>query len=344
MKFIYDSNLINKTVEASGYDTKKVPLGQLSDETIKNGYLMLKKIELVLKIKMPKDQKESSLAELSSRFYTYIPHNFGRQKMSNFIINSFPDLNKKLELLQNLDDSKTAIKIQNDTNAKIEKQDDKQEKSNPLDENYKRLNTNINVIHESEDVFKTVNEYIQNSSSGYGLKLLDCFEIDREGEKDRFNPNKLGNKKLLFHGSGFSNFVGILSTGLRIAPPEAPCHGYLFGKGIYLADQAGKSAPYCSPHSSNNTILMLLCETACGTPQVLLRPDSNAATLPAGTHSTFCSGQLQPDPNGAKKIEDIELPMGKPTTLNDKYMGHNEYIVYSVAQVKLRYLVRLKVL
>lgn len=174
-----------------------------------------------------------------------------------------------------------------------------------MDENYKRLKTNINVIHESENVFKTVDEYIQNSSSGYRLKLLDCFEIEREGEKERFNPNKLDNKKLLFHGSRFSNFVGILSTGLRIAPPEAPSHGYNFGKGIYLADQAGKSAPYCSPHSSNNTILMLLCETACGTQRVLYKPDYDAANLPAGTHSTFCQGRLQPDPKGDKMIEDI---------------------------------------
>jgi len=83
---------------------------------------MLKKIESVLnEIKNGKRSNESTLADLSSKFYTYIPHNFGRQKMSNFIINSFPDLNKKLELLQNLDDSKTAIKIQNDTNAKIDK-------------------------------------------------------------------------------------------------------------------------------------------------------------------------------------------------------------------------------
>lgn len=121
MKFIYDTNLINKTVEQSGYDIKKLPLGQLSDETIKNGYQMLKKIETVLnEIKSGNKSRESTLADLSSKFYTYIPHNFGRQKMSNFIINTFPDLNKKLELLQNLDDSKTAIKIQNDTNAKID--------------------------------------------------------------------------------------------------------------------------------------------------------------------------------------------------------------------------------
>lgn len=35
---------------------------------------------------------------------------------------------------------------------------------------------------------------------------------------------------LLWHGSRVSNFVGILSQGLRIAPPEAPVSGYMFGK------------------------------------------------------------------------------------------------------------------
>ena len=30
--------------------------------------------------------------------------------------------------------------------------------------------------------------------------------------------------------------VGILSQGLRIAPPEAPVTGYMFGKGVYFAD------------------------------------------------------------------------------------------------------------
>lgn len=34
---------------------------------------------------------------------------------------------------------------------------------------------------------------------------------------------------------------------LRIAPPEAPVSGYMFGKGIYLADVVSKSANYCIP-------------------------------------------------------------------------------------------------
>ena len=41
---------------------------------------------------------------------------------------------------------------------------------------------------------------------------------------------------LLWHGSRLTNWVGILSKGLRIAPPEAPVTGYMFGKGVYFAD------------------------------------------------------------------------------------------------------------
>ena len=34
-------------------------------------------------------------------------------------------------------------------------------------------------------------------------------------------------RQLLWHGSRLSNWVGILSQGLRIAPPEAPVTGYM---------------------------------------------------------------------------------------------------------------------
>ena len=32
---------------------------------------------------------------------------------------------------------------------------------------------------------------------------------------------------LLWHGSRLTNWVGIISQGLRIAPPEAPVTGYM---------------------------------------------------------------------------------------------------------------------
>lgn len=69
---------------------------------------------------------------------------------------------------------------------------------------------------------------------------------------------------LLWHGSRLTNFVGILSQGLRIAPPEAPVTGYMFGKGVYFADMVTKSANYCFTSRENNVALMLLCEVALG--------------------------------------------------------------------------------
>lgn len=53
--------------------------------------------------------------------------------------------------------------------------------------------------------------------------LFQLFTVQREGEAKRFKPfKKLHNRKLLWHGSRVTNFAGILSQGLRIAPPEAP--------------------------------------------------------------------------------------------------------------------------
>lgn len=33
-----------------------------------------------------------------------------------------------------------------------------------------------------------IEEYLQNSSSGRRLKLIDAFSLEREGEKKIFNP------------------------------------------------------------------------------------------------------------------------------------------------------------
>ena len=55
------------------------------------------------------------------------------------------------------------------------------------------------------------------------VRILQIFEVDREGEGQQFEPFKaLHNRQLLWHGSRTTNFAGILSQGLRIAPPEAP--------------------------------------------------------------------------------------------------------------------------
>ena len=117
---------------------------------------------------------------------------------------------------------------------------------------------------------------------------------------------------------------------MRIAPPEAPKTGYLFGKGVYFADFAGKSAPYCCTYLSDGVGIFVLCEVALGKPQELQYPNCDADQLPPGCHSTHALGIQRPDPKQSKTIEgDIEVPMGEATRFEGSNMGCNEFIVYN---------------
>ena len=82
IKFIFDKDLMEKSVSQAGYDVKKLPLGQLSEETVKEGYSYLRQIEAILnqikKGKFKLSAKKAELSTLSGKFYTFIPHDFGR--------------------------------------------------------------------------------------------------------------------------------------------------------------------------------------------------------------------------------------------------------------------------
>lgn len=83
MSLIFDVNIMNKTMKEIGYDAKKMPLGKLGDNTIKQAYGVLNQLSKAVK---KKDQ--AAMTKLSGDFYTLIPHDFGFQKMSNFILNN----------------------------------------------------------------------------------------------------------------------------------------------------------------------------------------------------------------------------------------------------------------
>lgn len=160
------------------------------------------------------------------------------------------------------------------------------------------------------------------------------------------------NRRLLWHGSRSTNFGGILSQGLRIAPPEAPVNGYMFGKGVYFADISTKSAGYCASHASRNVGLMLLCEVQLGDPMQELIHSSYTAgddakangklatlgmgsTIPQGWKDAGCvhsslQGVVMPDVSrGLETLDDMS-----------RSLYYNEYIVYDIAQIRQRYLLK----
>jgi poly [ADP-ribose] polymerase len=91
---------------------------------------------------------------------------------------------------------------------------------------------------------------------------------------------------------------------------------------------------------------MLLSEVALGDTHDLTQSDY-IEKLPKGKHSTKGVGKTHPDPKGSLKLEDGTIvPMGKPIQKDDKSnrfnLLYNEYIVYDVAQVNLKYLLKVK--
>jgi poly [ADP-ribose] polymerase len=141
----------------------------------------------------------------------------------------------------------------------------------------------------------------------------EIFELSKDLENSRYRK-EINNKQLLWHGSRLTNFVGILSQGLRIAPPEAPVTGYMFGKGVYFADMVTKSANYCFTNNDNNTGLMMLCEVALGDINEKYYADYYANLLPPGKLSTKGVGKSAP--GGGKTLEDVFVPCGLPTNTN----------------------------
>ena len=89
---------------------------------------------------------------------------------------------------------------------------------------------------------------------------------------------------------------------------------------------------------------MLLCKVAIGTPNLLWQSDYNANKLPDGKHSTKGCGRYIPDPAVDTKYDDCTLANGKIIEQTDKRgsLMYNEFIVYDVDQVELRYLFKVK--
>lgn len=105
-----------------------------------------------------------------------------------------------------------------------------------------------------------------------------------------------------------------------------------------------KSANYCFTSSSSPTGLLLLCEVALG--EMYERTHSEyVTTLPKGKHSTKGCGRTAPSTTEIHVMSDgVEIPLGKgvDSGVNTSSLLYNEYIVYDVNQIKMRYLLRVK--
>lgn len=223
MKLIFDERAMTTALEEFKVDTKKMPLGKLSPKQIKRGFAVLKEIEQCLS--HPSATSKFALESANNLFYTLIPHACGMGKLP--MIDSLGAVKVKVEMLESLLNMEVAGKQLTTTTAPA---------VNPLDTQYISLKSDITPLDSTCPAWSMISRYIVNSHAPthnqYTLSLHALFAVNRQGEDDRFRACTVkDNHRLLWHGSGRSNFAGIITQGLRIAPPEAPVTGYMFGKG-----------------------------------------------------------------------------------------------------------------
>ncbi|KAL5534672.1 hypothetical protein ACEPAG_1136 [Sanghuangporus baumii] len=363
-RLIFNVGYINAALSAMNYDANKLPLGKLSKATILRGFAALKALADVIENTGSTNNAaaqyggfDAACAELSNQYYSIIPHVFGRRQP--IVINTMPQLKKELELVDALGDMEIAQKLINEKSTS----NWDGEPINPIDARFRSLNLeSMQSVASNSKEFAAIATYALNTHgathSYYKVAVQNVFRVRRKYEDENWAKagfNDLGEDQrlLLWHGSRSTNFAGILSQGLRIAPPEAPVNGYMFGKGVYFADMMSKSYNYCYPDTSGNIGILLLCDVAAKPCHEMLNACYNAdeECKKAGKLSTRGIGRTQPVDwqDAGETLDNDELkgclmPKGPAKDVNPPaaYLQYNEYIVYNAAQIRVKYLLMVR--
>jgi poly [ADP-ribose] polymerase 2/3/4 len=333
MSLIFDHDMFRGAMASFDIDVKKMPLGQLTKAQVQKGYEVLEDLEAAIKGK-----KGKLINDLSSRFYTLIPHAFGRHVPPP--IDTLDLLQKKFDMLNVLNDIEIALGLQT-------KEEDKEAAllPNPADQHYQKLKADLEWVDPSSREFAFIKTYMENTAAQYyRLKLIDAFRVDRRGERDRFaNHDDIGERRLLWHGTNVAVVAAILGSGLRIMPHS----GGRVGKGIYLASENGKSVGYVG--WAGTTGVMFLAEAALGKEHTITRDNSSLTAAPKGCHCIVARGQTEPDPKHDIEWEfegkKVIVPQGKPirqSQFSKSSFSQSEYLLYKESQVRLRYVLRVQ--
>jgi hypothetical protein len=367
LKIFTDSSIYFKAIRDSGINTDYFNFSMLNKELLnqaktymKDIYNKVKELEELRKnrndlLNMKKElidkitNKTNEIIILSNYYYELIP----KEKYKNNTILPFDrldDVKNEILLLENLTQIETAVSI---LLAALGQQN----KIHPLDYIYNCLQTKFNLVEKGSNEFNIIEKYIFNSAEP-NVKIKNIFSVIRKGETEKINNLNLKNHFLLFHGTKIFNYLGIFSNGLKIAPPEAPSTGYLFGKGIYLADMFAKSINYCDEVTIDNKrySYILLCEAALGEIYECYSNEYKETNpfLNEGYNSLKSKSANGPDFNKIFVCNNgIKIPLGNIISYpnENKKIGPNitamttsnpEYIVYNTDQVKIRYIIQIQ--
>eukprot|EP01105_Mastigella_eilhardi_P011041 TRINITY_DN2544_c0_g1_i2.p1 TRINITY_DN2544_c0_g1~~TRINITY_DN2544_c0_g1_i2.p1 ORF type:complete len:486 (-),score=145.03 TRINITY_DN2544_c0_g1_i2:66-1523(-) len=342
VNLLFDENEMERSLTDMNLDAKRL-MQVVTSESVKRAYSILGELDGVVRsassssAQAQKATQTERIRSLSQQFYGLIPHSG-----SCPLLSSPESIKEKLKMMEAIGDIEIA--------ARLMKEGQSGASRNAVDVKYRKLRAKLEPVEKHTQEYSYIEQYVANTHasahSNFKLEIETAFRLEREGEKDRFAAYaRLPNHRLLWHGSRFTNFIGIITQGLRVAPPEAPVTGYFLGKGVYFADMVSKSAEYCHASKENNTGLLLLCEVALGRWFQLAHGKyiSKEDLDEAGFHSTKGCGELAPDPAFDLATPDgYVIPLGHETDTGVlcSELPLNEFVVYDPAQVQVRYLLK----
>jgi poly [ADP-ribose] polymerase len=359
IKLIGNKQIHIDTMRKFGVDTRKLPLGKISNSIINDANTILYALSEIVKaindgewhrskieLELDDSYVTSMLYSLSNEFWTRIPYACGRNKPPP-LINNLEQVNNCADLLDAMKNSKIANQIL--------------KRSSHLHDDhfinvYDSLKIKITVCSNDKEIemIKNFVAFTKAPSHNYTLEVLEIFNVSKEQgsnkngysclREDPSNTFLKTNCMLLVHGSRMSNFMGILSTGLRIPSSSQVNNGSILGRGIYFADVISKSFNYCNSHETNDIGFVLLCEVALGN-KIDECETVNTSDLPKGYTSRMGLGQT--DVTKTCILEgNVKCPQGglakREGLSNKSSFLYNEYVIFNADQYRFKYLVKIK--
>jgi ankyrin repeat protein/predicted DNA-binding WGR domain protein len=346
-------------------DNSIVPLQSLTKNRLADADAVLKAIQNTLELyqeaRNKKDlntltQYAEEISKFSSEFYELIPNADYKTESIPPITNQYL-LSQKRKMINDLMHFEVAIKMLGAARYNMRL-------VNPVDYIFNSLSFKVAPLDKGTDEFKIIREFVQKGRQGASMTnfIANIYAIERKNERDGIkNWKKLGNRMLLWHGTRGENIVGIIQHGFRIAPSDAQRTGSMFGEGVYFTDIFTKCFQYAQTNSYDHFSgatkklpkrYVFLCEVALGNSRKLLNAQ-NVTDLPNDEYqSVMGCGQIGPSPKGNIYLSNgCVVPLGNLTQMpkpdnskKDEYLSlqHNEYVVYDITQVRIRYILELR--
>jgi poly [ADP-ribose] polymerase 2/3/4 len=302
---IYDEASVNLKSTVNISFTEKgmqTPLGILTSSQIEKGQVILDEcFEVFKKYEKANSKKKKKLlqelTDLSSDFFSNIPHKIGRAKkaVKVAILDTIEEFREKQETLQLMRDM---IDIYAKGSTFYEPS---------IDEQYAALNTKIEPVRSSSTEFKKIKKSIEASQvKTDALIVKRIWRIMRGKEKKSFKD--VGNVQQLIHGTAPQNLVGILSRGLLMPKIVVKMGGSRtdegwLGNGIYFANALCTTLYYSIP-DTEGIRYAFLANVSLGKAKQFQKITYGITKPPTGYHSCHGISEIH---NDNSEFEDDEF-------------------------------------